>query len=522
LIRDLVSAGQATINADVLVIGGGTAGLLVASRLAEKGFKVVVLESGGLRQDEEEHPLNEVVQLRSVYSGADHGRYRCLGGTSTRWGGALIPFLPADMGKELWPVSYNEVSAYLPAVERLFGLSSEPYECSQQVQTDGAPPSFVARRAKWPSFAKRNVANLLSSRLGRSDGPEIWLNATVTQFAIAENGRLQQVVAEAPDKSGLAVQASETIIAAGCIESTRLLLLADRQNRSRYFAPHGVLGRYLHDHLSVRVADIDPKDRSALNRVAGFSFEAGGSMRNLRFELADCIPRGKDLTACFAHIAFAERDGGGFNALRGLLRQLQQRRPPGFMTLIDLIRASPWLLRALWWRFYERRLLYPSNADIQLHMVIEQRPKAENRILISADRRDIYGQPLAIIDWSVNNEDELDLTRATDGFLKTWANNNLAQFGTIRRRPSGEAEAELALGGGIYHPAGTIRMARRSADGVVDRNLTTFPVPNLHVISTAVFPALGGASPTMTLLMLALRLCDHLAAKAGKRCATPC
>lgn len=32
---------------DYVVIGGGTAGLVVAARLAEKGEKVLVVESGG-------------------------------------------------------------------------------------------------------------------------------------------------------------------------------------------------------------------------------------------------------------------------------------------------------------------------------------------------------------------------------------------------------------------------------------------------------------------------------------------
>jgi choline dehydrogenase-like flavoprotein len=517
VIRDLiVHPDRQTIEADVLVVGAGTVGLVIATRLAEKGLKVVALESGDRQQKEEEHPLNEVVQLRSIYSGAAY-RFRCLGGTSTRWGGALIPFVPVDVNRELWPVSHKEICAYWREVEIHFGLSCGSYECAElSAQMGQKDADYVARLAKWPRFVKRNVANLLSSALERMDGPEIWLNATATRFQIGTDGRLQEVIAEAPNKSYLTVRAQEFIIAAGAIESTRLLLLADRQNGDKFFAPYDQLGRYLYDHLAVAVANIQVRDRKAFNRIAGFRFEKGGCLRNLRFELSDSTPCRNAIPACFVHISFQDKDGSGFDALRGFLRQLQQRRGPKFSTLLKLAHSLPWLSRALWWRFYEQRLLYPTDADIQLQLVIEQRPRPENRIFLSGDRYDSLGQPLAVIDWSVDKEDERNLTKATDVFLEAWEKSTFSKLGTIRRRLPGEAEAELASGGGVYHPGGTIRMGTTPAAGVVNGDLSAFHVPNMHVISTATFPTGGGANPTMMLLMFAFRLVDGIAKKFQK------
>ena len=51
-----------TARADVVVIGGGIAGLLLAARLSKNGTRTVVLESGTEKSNEESHPLNEVVQ----------------------------------------------------------------------------------------------------------------------------------------------------------------------------------------------------------------------------------------------------------------------------------------------------------------------------------------------------------------------------------------------------------------------------------------------------------------------------
>jgi choline dehydrogenase-like flavoprotein len=503
-----------SLDADILVIGAGVAGLLIATRLAERGKRVVVLESGGEHQAEETHPLNEVVHLRSVYDGAENGRFRCIGGTSTRWGGAMIPFLKADLeetGDRAWPLAHAELLAYRRDVERLFGLPDGPYEAPElAVAVDGRPPNYVARLASWPSFARRNVAALLDERIRSPSGPEIWLEATAATFGFAPDGRLETVTAQAPNGRKITVSARETVIAAGAIESTRLLLLADRQHGDRIFAPDDVLGRYFHDHLSVPVAEIEPNDRTALNRVAGFRFEGGG-MRNLRFEPSEAAAVRAEIPAGFAHIKFATYAPTSFDAVRDMYRQLQQRRLPGPKTVAALVRSTPWLARAAWWRYRERRLLYPTEATIELHMVIEQAPRADNRILLSDDRRDAYGQPLAVIDWAVSPEDEARLTRSTDLFVDFWRGSTLAELGEIRRRSAGEAESELARGGGIYHPGGATRMGRAAPDGVLDSELRTFRVPNLSIASTSAFPSAGGGNPTMMLMMASLRLADRLA-----------
>ena len=61
--------------------------------ISGEGFSVLNLESGDYEQKNETHPLNEVVYKKSTYNSSTNGRFRCLGGTSTRWGAALLPFL---------------------------------------------------------------------------------------------------------------------------------------------------------------------------------------------------------------------------------------------------------------------------------------------------------------------------------------------------------------------------------------------------------------------------------------------
>lgn len=506
MLKDLVGAGVRKIETDVLVIGAGTVGLVVAAALADRGRQVVVIESGGAEQINDTHELNEVVQTRGIYSGATEGRFRCLGGTSTRWGGALIPFMTADCRADEWPIDPAEVFRFVPDVEALFGLSPGAYE----VEEIFAQSSFVARLAKWPPFKYRNVATLLSTKLREMERMQVWLNATATQFQVVQ-GTLHSVTARSRASDELRITAREVVIAAGAIETTRILLLMDQQNQSALFAPDGQLGRYFSDHLSVAVADVKVLDRERLNLLAGFRFEREGTMRNIRFELSRDTALRNSIPPCFAHIAFTEEaDSGGFNAVRQLYRQLQRRRLPGARVFINLVASAPWLLRALWWRFVRHRLLYPAQARIQVHMVIEQMPCADNQIRLSASRVDVFDQPLAEIAWGVAPQDAQNIRNAVNALANAWGASELAAIAGFDPYPAEQVDRDLARGGGIFHPVGSARIADSPLRGVVDSNLRPFRLRNVSVVSTAVLPRSGGTNPTMTLLCFGMRCAAHL------------
>ena len=311
MIENLLGAAPGSSKCDIAVIGGGTLGLPTAARLSARGFSVICLESGGWVQKEETHPLNEVVQTRSIYAGAQRGRFRCIGGTSTRWGGALIPFLASDLINGDWPIKPDVLTGYREPVERLFDLPSDNYDAPELMQPLGTARTHLPRLAKWPSFRKRNVFNLLESELRSRSNLRIVLNATVTDFEVVDE-HLRAVIARSPDGGALRIEARHFVFTAGAIETTRLLLLLDKQNQN-VLSRHGShLGRNFYDHLSVLVARLQPLDKSALNRLTGFRFTKGGAMRNLRFELAEengirakCLP-------CFAHIAFPRKAGERF------------------------------------------------------------------------------------------------------------------------------------------------------------------------------------------------------------------
>lgn len=57
-----------------------------------------------------------------------------------------------------------------------------------------------------------------------------------------------------------------------------------------------------------------------------------------------------------------------------------------------------------------------------------------------------------------------------------------------------------------------LRMGHAPASSVVDRNLETHDHPNLYVCNASVFVTPGGAEPSQTIMSLATRLAEHLAA----------
>jgi choline dehydrogenase-like flavoprotein len=354
MIRNLAETTPGALTADVLVIGGGIAGLLAATRLARLGIKTIVAESGDIRQIDETHPFNAVEQTGDIYLGAEHGRFRCLGGTSTRWGGTMLPFLPSDYSTDnlgwdaTWPVTPDVFAPYEEEVESLFKLTSGPYDFPDTMaDREGKPGVFLGRLAKWPPFRLRNVGFLLEADLKSPKGPEVWLNATATAFHLDAGGKIESVKLESGSGNTMLVSAPQTIIAAGAIESTRLLLLADRQHGDRIFAPDDVLGRYFHDHIAARTGKLIDVKRARLNRVVGFRFEPAGVMRNLRFEPTERLRNTDRVPAGYTYIQFANDTPNGFLALREIYRKLQKRALPSSTDLLSLAKAMPWVSRAV-------------------------------------------------------------------------------------------------------------------------------------------------------------------------------
>ena len=517
MLKDLLTSAQTRqiLQADAVVIGAGIAGLLLATRLARSGARTIVLESGAEKPDSDVHPLNAVVQSGQHYRGATVGRYRGLGGTSRRWGGAMLPFQPCDLGRHTaewpvdWPLAFEEIDRYFNQIESIFELPGGAFDVELPSSQRPADNSFILRSAKWPSFRMRNVAHLFERQI-KGEGVEIWLNATATRFKLAENGRLASVIATSPSGNELEVEAKLGVIAAGAIESTRLLLLLDAGQGGRVFGACRQLGRYFFDHLSNSAGTIVPRKLKALNETFGFRFVRSG-MRDLRIEPSPKLRAMRALPGAFAHIGATSEADTGFAALRGIYRDLQDRSAINWRHALSLGRDVCWLSNAVWWRFVKGRLLYPRGARFDMMLVTEQMPNELSQITLSDSARDSLGVPLARIEWRTSAQDAAAFGVLQALLFEWWQRSPFAALGDFKLTPESCWRERYQHNSDIFHPGGTTRMGRSAASGVVDRDLKTFSIDNLYVVSTSTFPSGGCANPTFMLMALALRAADHIA-----------
>ena len=80
----------------------------------------------------------------------------------------------------------------------------------------------------------------------------------------------------------------------------------------------------------------------------------------------------------------------------------------------------------------------------------------------------------------------------------------------LSETPIRATEPEQRLNG--WHQMCTTRMSDDPATGVVDRDCKVFGIDNLYIGGSSVFSTPGFQNPTYTIVQLALRLGDHLAA----------
>ena len=506
MIKNLTGKININKESEIVVIGAGTVGLLISSILSKKGYNVITLESGKFHQESETHPLNKVLFEKSVYNSSNTGRFRCMGGTSTRWGAALLPLLHSDIVNAKWPIFPDDILKYQKDVENIFNLPNDEYLHQEDLLSNNS--DFILRYAKMPSFKKRNIYNVFKEIIDSEKGPEIFLNSTVTNFKV-NNNCLEEIDAISDDGSKINLKGKQFIFAAGAIESTRLLLLLDKQNNNCIKNESPNLGKFFCDHISIPVSEIKVKDQKKMNKIFGYHFDKKKSMKNIRFEMSEESAIRNSLPPFFARVIFDDMSGG-YESLRNFFRIIKKKKIPPFKYFLDLLKTSPWIFKAIWWRFVNRRLVFPKNSTLETHIIMEQISSIENKISLSETEKDMFDQPLASISWSIGERDSNNIFKAANFIKNFWNSGSLKQIGDFNLYDVEKIKEKIREGDGIHHPTGSTRMSLNPKEGVVDSDLKVFSLSNTSVLSTSVLPTGTGANPTMTLFMLALRLVDHI------------
>jgi choline dehydrogenase-like flavoprotein len=523
-ILDQSSSQKTDLSASVCIVGAGIAGLIAATRVArDKRLRIVVVESGLRTLDPSLSALNEVDNAADNYDGALLGRSRGLGGTSLLWSGKLLPLSSHDtrprpyLDLMEWPFDSAELEPYRQEIEALMGVDREPYDgdiAAQQLDPQALLPrddiDFCLRWPKRPTLKNHNLAYVFRKEIERLENLEIWLGATASHFDFDLDSRITALSAINHAGKTLRVMATEYLISAGTLETTRLLLLADRQSNGSISRDCDALGRYFNDHLGMNAATVRPRDNTLANRILNDRIRSN-SQRHLHFELRPEVQKKHGIGSAYFEIGSNLPESSALIKAKEVAQRLKRGQVAlSYRDIWTILQDSPSLFWAAQWRWMRKQYYWPSNADLHVFIRVEQLPQWHNRISLS-DQKDDLHLPKLKLEWKKTDVDE-NVFRVTIEKIDRYWKAHLSDVCDLEWKPEvlNPEVGMVHLTMDLAHPAGSTRMGTTPMNSVVDPHLRVHRIENLSVASASVFPSSGSANPTLTIMHLAMRAADAI------------
>ena len=503
---DKAAARSEPFRSQVCVIGAGIAGLTLAHCLGRQGIDVALLESGGQTPEPRSHALfSQARNIGAPYLGLHKGPYRAVGGTSIAWGAQVLP-----MAASAWPIHADSLATLYSEAQQLLSLNDLPFDAAPfSAETKTAPLPAISgietRFSKSAPFSHRNFAHTLARTLPAS--VTLYLHANVTEL-LPTNASITSTIARNYAGTTFHFEAAHFIIAAGTIETSRLLLASRSQSEQGIGNAHDQVGRNFHDHLSVSAAEPASSARTALLQTLTPRIFSG-TMHTPKLEATPTLREQLHLNAVLAHLTVHEPENSGAAVIRDVLHARQR----GNLTH-TLIAHAPRLPDSLitaaqltWQARVNHRRYISRHAAVTLRLNVEQQLRPDSRITLSPER-DALNMPIALLDWKISPAEIQTLRR--------FATHLRRQLITLDPTAMDWNEAlfddtiPLALED-VFHPMGGALMGTDPSTSVVDPSLTVHGITNLHIASGATFPAGGSPLPTLTLMALTLGLAGRLA-----------
>jgi choline dehydrogenase-like flavoprotein len=144
----------------------------------------------------------------------------------------------------------------------------------------------------------------------------------------------------------------------------------------------------------------------------------------------------------------------------------------------------------------------------------EQLPNPDSRVTLST-QRDPFGLPKARVDWQLLPVDKVSIRILIQEMQTEFERLGLGEIVPDAWLTQDDHTCPQSLAGGHHH-MGATRMSVSPTDDVVDAHAQVHGTANLHVAGSSIFPTVGSANPTLTLVATSLKLADHLNAKLAK------
>lgn len=510
---------------DVLVVGAGAAGSVIAARAARAGKKVLLLEAGPARQLSD-LSSSQIWARRLKWSGAsveEQGNLKIGHSFNAGWGTggsalhhyAVWPRLhevdfrvQSQYGESLdWPLQYRDLRPYYDEVQAAVGISGDASAEKWR------PPGAAYPLPPLPVFAQGKVINQGFESLGlttapipvaintqafkgrpaclydgwcdagcpigalanplvtylawaRDAGAELRNRATVTRVTHDKSGRRATGVEYADAAGGRhQVQADSVVLAAFAVQNARLLLASGSTRYPDGLAnSNGLVGRYLMTHPATSIYGLFAQETQP------HLGPTGGQLIN--------------------HDQYGDKRAveGGFGSYQWLIANAMKPND-----LLGSANTRPDLIGPALAPFMQRAARHLGN----MVCVAEDRALPENRVTLS-HQKDAYGVPLAR---TVHN-----ISPATETLIDSAVRQGLDIF-----KAAGAQEAWPGPRFGMHILGGTV-MGKDAARAVTDPYGRCHELDNLYIAGPGVFPSSGAVNPTFTIHALALRTADALLA----------
>lgn len=559
-----MTPGQETAPADVIIVGSGAAGGMAAYTLTKAGLRCLMLEAGrdydpqaevNMLAPESDAPLRgsgtpdkpfgyfdatvdggwEVMgEPYTSAPGSDFKwwRPRMLGGRTNHWGrhvprwGAydFKPFSRDGLGVD-WPISYDDVAPFYDRVEKMIGVNGgpiglenhpdSPAECLMPPPKPRIPEMLIKAtaesmgipvRAAHTAVLTRDMPDPVAPRAACYNASPCTRGCTIGAMFQTTTSFLPQAKATGKltvqtdamvsrvltDKAGRAtgveyvdrktgmrheVKAKAVVLAAGTGETTRLLLNSGTPGRGLANSS-GELGRNLTDSTGASFTAYIP---GLAGRPRYNEDGIGGQHIYIPFWLYEQQKRGELDFARGYHFEVWGRFGV----------------------------PSSNVLPRVWGADLKKAVRQASGATIGMALRGEMIPNKDTYCEIDPGVKDRFGIPVLRFAFRFSQH---EINQVAHG-RKTAHAIFTRMGGRILDDPTLPPEKIMAAGGEIIHELGTARMGADKRSSVVDGYGQAWDVDNLVLMDGAIFASGAHKNPTLTILALALRSSERLAAR---------
>ena len=517
------------INTDVCIIGAGAAGITLAREFKGASFKVCLLESGGLEYEFETQSLYKGQVTGQPFFPLEAGRLRFFGGTTNHWGGACRPLDEIDFEARDWlPYSgwpFNRAHL-VPFYERAqsvlqlgpFAYAGNDWETAERPQAAFRADTFTS--AVFQQSPPTRFGQVYRDEIRNASNIDTYLYANVLEIETNESARAATRLRVASlERNDFFVSARVFVVATGGIENARLLLLSNRFNRRGLGNQNDLVGRFFMDHPIIgpgQAGIIAPSgfplpfyEENTEVEIVSEGTARKANLWGFITPTEKMLRREKLLNCGIAVRPIIQAEPTGVVSARHIKSSLFSGKwPDKFGEHIGNVVSD---LDDITFHAYRKLTENETTTMIEIMYWAEPSPNPDSRVYLSSER-DALGQKRVVLDWQLTERDKKNKQKILQKLATELGGAGLGRLGTD---PAVWSEDQMTLAESSHHHMGTTRMHKDPKQGVTDPNCRVHGVSNVYIAGSSLFPTVGHANPTITIVTLALRLADHIKQKMG-------